>query len=294
MPWAAYITGLLFGLALSAPLTWWIATRLSRRARAAERRARNAERMAEIGAMTGGLAHEIKNPLSSIGLNAQLLSEAVEDLPVNEEDRTRLSRRIGALRREVERLRDILTDFLRFAGALRLERTPVDVREVIEELADFYTPQAEQAGVRVRIDLPDSPIPALLDAPHFKQALLNLMLNATQAMSSPSGSGPAPGSGPSNRDTNNAKELIVRAERVRAGMGADGACRVHVIDTGPGIPADRLEKIFTPYFTTKSGGSGLGLPVAKRIVQEHGGEIDVHTEPGRGTDFVITIPGAPN
>lgn len=280
MPWAAFLFGLLAGLALSAPLTWWIATRLSRRARTAERRARTAERMAEIGAMTGGLAHEIKNPLSSIGLNAQLLAEAVSDLPVSDEDRTRLTRRIGSLRREVERLRDILTDFLRFAGALRLERKPVDVREVIEELADFYAPQAEQAGVRVRVEMPDAPMPAMLDASHFKQALLNLMLNATQAMAETDGRAPGGGS----------RELILRVERDRP--GADGASRVHVIDTGPGIPVDRLEKIFTPYFTTKSGGSGLGLPIAKRIVQEHGGEIDVHTEPGRGTDFVVTIPGA--
>lgn len=280
MAWTTLAIGVCVGLLLGAPLTWLLATRLSRRARAAERRARDAQRLAEIGAMTGGLAHEIKNPLSSIGLNAQLLGEAIADLPVDEDDRARLTRRIGALRREVDRLRDILADFLRFAGALRLERRDADVREIVEELADFFAPQAEQSGVRVRVDLAPAPLVASVDAPHLKQALLNLMLNATQAMTETKSGAPAPTVAP--------RELILRAEPGRA--EADRVCRIHVIDTGPGVAPDKLEKIFTPYFTTKSGGSGLGLPIARRIVEEHAGSIDVHTEPGRGTDFVITLP----
>ncbi|TVQ64236.1 MAG: two-component sensor histidine kinase [Phycisphaerales bacterium] len=278
MAWTTLAIGICVGLLLGAPLTWLLATRLARRARAAERRARDAQRLAEIGAMTGGLAHEIKNPLSSIGLNAQLLGEAIAELPVDDDDRTRLARRIGALRREVDRLRDILADFLRFAGALRLERREADVRGVVEEIADFFAPQAEQAGVRVRVDLAAEPLIASVDAPHLKQALLNLMLNAMQAMTDAKTGAPpvAP------------RELMLRVEPGRD--EPDRVCRVHVIDTGPGIPADKADKVFTPYFTTKSGGSGLGLPIARRIVEEHGGRIDVHSEPGRGTDFAITLP----
>ena len=109
--------GLLLGAGVGVVASRVIVRRAVGRVRVAERRARTAERLAEIGSMTGGLAHEIKNPLSTIGLNAQLLGEAIADLPIEHSDRERLTRRIGALRREVDRLRDILEGFLRFAGA---------------------------------------------------------------------------------------------------------------------------------------------------------------------------------
>lgn len=271
------LLGVAIGLAVSVPLGWWTLVRSLRRARAAERRARDAQRMAEIGAMTGGLAHEIKNPLSSIGLNAQLLAEQIGDLRIDPEDAQRLNRRVGALRREADRLRDILGDFLRFAGQIRLVTRPLDLNAVVDELAEFYLPQAEQAGIRMRTDLAPTPIEVDLDATHFKQALLNLLINATQAMGVSS-----------QPDAVSTRELIVRTERRKTPDGAVAA--VHVIDTGPGIPADRLEKIFTPYFTTKAGGSGLGLPTSRRLIEEHGGRIEVYSEPGRGSDFVIILP----
>lgn len=272
-----FVAGVCVGLAVSVPLGWWTLARSLRRARLAERRARDAQRMAEIGAMTSGLAHEIKNPLSSIGLNAQLLAEQVGELGIDPEDAARLNRRVGALRREADRLRDILGDFLRFAGQIRLEKRPADLNTVVDELAEFYLPQAEQSGVRMRTDLAAQPLDVEVDATHFKQALLNLLINATQAMTQPAAEGGAA-----------AKELIVRTERRR---GPDGpVAAVHVIDTGPGIPADRLAKIFTPYFTTKAGGSGLGLPTSRRLIEEHGGRIEVYSEVGRGSDFQITLP----
>lgn len=273
-----FVAGVLVGLAVSIPLGWWTLARSLRRARLAERRARDAQRMAEIGAMTSGLAHEIKNPLSSIGLNAQLLAEQVGELGIDPEEASRLNRRVGALRREADRLRDILGDFLRFAGQIRLEKRPADLNLVVDELAEFYLPQAEQSGVRLRTDLAAQALEVDLDATHFKQALLNLLINATQAMTQPSAGG---GAGA-------AKELIVRTERRRAPGGP--VASVHVIDTGPGIPADRLPKIFTPYFTTKAGGSGLGLPTSRRLIEEHGGRIEVYSEVGRGSDFQITLP----
>ena len=274
-----FFLGVLIGVAATLPAVAIVTRRLIRRARAAERRARDARRMAEIGAMTGGLAHEIKNPLSTIGLNAQLLAEGVQDAPIPADQKSRLTRRIDALRREAERLRDILSDFLRFAGAVHLEPRPTDLNTVVDELADFYIPQAEAAGVRFRTELAGEPLIASIDPTHFKQALLNLLLNATQAMSAPRAEGDAPAP---------MKELILRTERLRVD-GAD-ACRVHVIDTGPGIPGDLLDRIFEPYYTTKSGGSGLGLPTTRRLVEEHGGAIEVRTQTGAGTDFMITMP----
>jgi signal transduction histidine kinase len=283
------LSGILLGVVLAAavliPLAWWRGERQAARTRAAERRAHAAERMAEIGAMTGGLAHEIKNPLSTIGLNAQLLAESLREWRPADADqaqeRDRLLRRIDTLRREADRLRDILADFLRFAGEVKLERRPVDLNTVVEELVDFYLPQAEHHGVTLRTQLHAAPMPVLLDVSLFKQALLNLLLNATQAME---------GDERSDAQGRAARELILRT--------APGSCHgepgfeVHVIDTGPGIPQDRLAQIFTPYFTTRAGGSGLGLPTAKRIVEGHDGEIGVVTELGRGTDFVIRVPRA--
>ena len=282
-----------------------------RAVRAAERRARAAERMAEIGAMTGGLAHEIKNPLSTIGLNAQLLAEAVSEADVAPEVRSRLTNRVAALRRETERLRGILADFLEFAGQLRLDLRQTDINQAVEELADFFAPEAQrhgvelvvQAGKPVVADLPDLAksvsaglagglgglaggrgglgggaakrgLAAPVDVKLLKQTLLNLMLNAVQAMSAAGKRG----------------TLTIRTEHV-TGEHQERLVRIIVSDTGPGMDAETMGRLFVPYFTTKAGGTGLGLPTARRIVLEHGGKLDVSSEVGRGTSFVITLPG---
>lgn len=265
----------------------WQVRRALARQQIAEKRARAAERLAEIGGLTSGLAHEIKNPLSTIGLNAQLLGETIEELsretPVTDPERQRLLRRIATLRREVERLRGILQDFLNYAGELRLDKQPTDVNRVVDELCDFFMPQAQSQGVRLRTDLAAGTLMAPIDVGHFKQALLNLMLNGVQAMQGENGG--------------NARELIIRTVRALPATGMHGAsetgpsmAQVHVIDTGPGISQDVLGKIFTPYFTTKAGGSGLGLPTTRRIIEAHGGRLDVLTDQGKGTDFVVQVP----
>ena len=271
---------------LTAGGAWGLVRRHLRRVRAAERRARSAERLAELGATTSGLAHEIKNPLSTIGLNAQLLGEAIADLAVPEDAKGPLVRRIGVLTREVERLRGILTDFLSYAGELHLSRESVDVNAVVDELIDFFAPQASKNGVQLRADLARGRLEASVDVAAIKQAVLNLMLNAVQAMTPRTGT-PGPAAGP--------KELIIRT-RVDAAPGQerDGVGRqvtIEVIDTGPGIAREAMASIFKPYFTTKAGGTGLGLPMTRRIVEAHGGRIEVHSEAGRGTAFRVVLPG---
>lgn len=276
----AFLVGVAVGILAAAVTARVLVVRVLAKARAAERRARSAERLAELGAMTGGLAHEIKNPLSTIGLNAQLLAEGIEDLPTDQpleaETKSRLARRLVALRREADRLRGILADFLAYAGELRLDPKPTDVNGVVDELVDFFHPQVQQQQVRLRSTLAPGPLNASVDVPLLKQALLNLMLNAVQAF------GPAAAS-------DSPRELIVRTE---AGRDADGRATVciHVIDTGPGIPAETAGKIFTPYFTTKAGGSGLGLPTTRRIIEAHAGRIDLASEPGKGSDFTVVLP----
>src|SRR6187455_1156626 len=134
---SASLVGFAAGILVTALAARALTRRHLSRLRGAERRARANERLAEIGAMTGGLAHEIKNPLSTIGLNAQLLAEGIDELDVDSESKGRLSRRVAALRREADRLRGVLSDFLQYAGQLRIDPHPADVNAVVEELADF-------------------------------------------------------------------------------------------------------------------------------------------------------------
>jgi signal transduction histidine kinase len=272
------ILGLALGVGIMLPIAHRLRRRAERRARQAERRARDAERLAELGSMTGGLAHEIKNPLSTIGLNAQLLAESIGESELPVEQRERLQRRIDALTREIDRLRGILTDFLQFAGRMKLDPQPRDLNQIVDELSDFFHPQCQQAGVTLRTQIPGEPLIVKVDEGLIKQAVLNLMLNAVQAMSNASAS--------TNQNGDSRGELILRVE------GDEQEACLHVIDTGPGIPLDKIDQIFRPYVSHRAGGTGLGLPTTRRIVQEHGGEIEVHSEVGKGSDFTIHLPRA--
>ena len=290
------MTGLLIGIALgiagAVPLILIVSRRTERRVRQLEARRRGTERLAELGKLTGGLAHEIKNPLSSVGLNIQLLEEDLHDLaqqlpedsPLG--DRVgRIQRRFQSLSREKQRLGEILEDFLQFAGRIRLDRSPTDIDAMVDEMADFFSPQAEADQVRLRTQHGAGKARPNIDANLIKQALLNLLINAVQAMTAARESGTPHGG---------CDELIIRTER------KGGQMLVHVTDTGPGVGngggaassdnGAEADKIFQPYVTTKKGGSGLGLPTSRRIVEEHGGTLTYQSEPGQGTDFVIAVP----
>ncbi len=282
------LIGVALGVMLAVPLAWRWSRATERRVRELERRNRQQERLAELGTMTAGLAHEIKNPLSTLGLNVQLLQEDLgeaEQLAGSNPELVlllqRTGRRLGGLQRESNRLRDTLEDFLRFAGRMKLDRRTTDLNQLLAELADFFTPQADEAKVRIRTDLPASPAIASVDASLLKQAVLNLMINAVQAMqhARSSTSTPAPAHG-------GCDELLLRlSQREPAGNWC-----VHIIDTGPGIAPEVLPRIFEPYFSSKRGGTGLGLPTTRRIVEEHAGTLGVYTDPGRGTEFTLELP----
>ncbi len=274
------LIGFILGIIVMLPVMRGMLRRGQYRARLAERRARDAERLAELGSMTGGLAHEIKNPLSTIGLNAQLLGESISESDLPDDQRERLLRRLESLSREVERLTDILNDFLQFAGRMKLDPQKCDLVKIVDELSDFFHPQCNKANVRLRVQLADEPVPVNVDEGLLKQALLNLMINATQAMAFQKGQKDADGSDGA------AGDLILHVE------GDEKEARVRVIDTGPGIESEKLEEIFHPYVSHKLGGTGLGLSTARRIVEEHGGRLAAHSEVGRGSEFVIYLPSA--
>jgi two-component system sensor histidine kinase HydH len=256
--------GMIAGLAASMLLALVVGYWAYRRLVLLERRTREAERLAEIGSLTGGLAHEIKNPLSIIQLNLQLLQE---DLAPDNPAYSRLISRMATVHRETSRLRDILEDFLKYAGRLELDRRPVELNTLLEELVDFLSPQAQAQHVQLRLQRAPRPVEISIDARLIKQAVLNLMINALQAMG-------------------NSGELILS-------LTAHGKnVMIDVIDTGAGIAPDVLPKIFQAYYTTKRGGTGIGLAMTRRIVEAHGGKVSVRSEVGKGSDFTITLPAA--
>jgi signal transduction histidine kinase len=218
---------------------------------------------AELAELAGGFIHEIKNHLSTLGLNLQLLTEDFQD-PQSQRERRALER-TQRLQTECQRLVDLSNDFLRFARVKDLELTPSSLATVLEEMVDFFDPMARQANIEIKCYLP-ADLPAVkLNQDLFKQALLNLMLNAAQAM--PQGG-----------------ELTIQATH-----GSGEVC-LSLIDTGVGMGPDVLSRLFRPFFSTKPGGTGLGLATSRRIIRAHGGRLLVESEVGKGTKFTIRFP----
>ena len=255
--------GLLAGIAAAGILAAVVGYFEYQRLLSMERRAIQAERLAEIGSLTGGLAHEIKNPLSTVQLNLQLLQE---DLLPENPAYSRLLSRLQTVQKETSRLREILDDFLRYAGRIELDRKPTELNELLEELVDFFLPQAQLSRVQLRLRKHPTPVVANVDPRLVKQAVLNLLINGLQAMRDAGG------------------ELILSLTV----QGRNAV--IDVIDTGTGIPSDQVDCIFTAYYTTKKGGTGIGLAMARRIADEHGGKIGVRSEIGKGSDFWISLP----
>lgn len=227
------------------------------------------ERYAELAELAGGFIHEIKNHLSTLGLNLQLLAEDFDD-PQSQRERRAL-KRVQRLQEECQRLVDISNDFLRFARLKDLALKPADLAKVIEDMIDFFGPSARAASIDIKSYVP-ADLPAVrLDVDLFKQAILNLLLNAQQAM--PEGG-----------------TITFQAQAEEPADG--GKVSLSIIDSGNGIAADNLNRVFEPFFSTRKGGSGLGLPTTRRIIEGHHGEIDVQSEVGKGTKFTIHLPVA--
>jgi signal transduction histidine kinase len=260
---ASFPEGLLLGWVSSIAVTGCAGWFAYRRYERLQQRTRQAERLAELGTLTGGLAHELKNPLSTIQLNLQLLGEDV--MPENP-SYSRLISRLNTVQKETARLRDTLDDFLRYAGRMELVRTPVELNGMLEELVDFYAPQAQLQQVALRLLPSAGKLVISADERLLKQAVLNLMINALQAMPETGG------------------EIILSAR-------LEGATAIlDVIDTGRGMDAATVARIFEAYYSTKRTGTGLGLAIAYRIIREHRGTLTVTSEKGKGSDFRINLP----
>jgi signal transduction histidine kinase len=221
------------------------------------------DRYTEIAQLAGGLAHEIRNPLSTMRLNLDLLAEDFQT-PETTRDQ-RILKKIERVRKESHRLESLLEDFLRFARVKELHVEPVDLNAVVDDLRDFCEPQAASQGIVLRTHDGGGRLMVRLDVDMFKQALFNLIRNAQHAM--PDGG-----------------ELILTTRR-------EGAFAVlDVVDTGCGIPVELRGRIFEPFFSTRPAGTGLGLPTVRKIVEAHGGSIGLESEIGKGSKFTIRLP----
>jgi signal transduction histidine kinase len=220
------------------------------------------ERLAAVGKMAAVITHEVRNPLSSIGLNAELLEEEVANVSP---EAVALCR---AIEKEVDRLTAITEEYLRFARLPRPRLEREHLNSIVAGVIEFQKEDLLSRGVRVEAHLAEALPPVSADEGQLRQALLNLLRNAADAMT---------GGG----------ELTVTTRR-----GDDGAVEVSVQDSGPGIADEHLPKIFEPFFSTKDGGTGLGLALTQQIVAEHGGRIVVESRPGAGTTFTLRLPAA--
>ena len=227
---------------------------------------RTRNKLADLGAVAAGLAHEIRNPLNSLYINGQLLEEMLSELPEEgvpqKGDLLSLAR---ANLKVTQRLNDTLSGFLRFARPPAMELALVDLNRIVSETLRFLEMELAYRGVSLKTKLHPTPLPILADEKLLKQALLNLLLNAQEAVEK--------------------EEKVIR---VTTGVRA-GRPFVRIRDNGRGIPPSDRRHIFRLFFTTRKNGSGLGLPIVRQIVRQHGGAVYVRSREGKGTTMTVAL-----
>jgi len=221
----------------------------------------------EVSELAGALAHEIKNPLSVIRMNMDLLAEDFGEAE-NQRER-RFLQKIHIVQSQCLRLQNLLDDFLRFIRVSKIDLKAGSLNEQIQRVLDFVAPKATDKKIEIYPSL-DADLPTILmDAPRLYAALLNLVLNAIESLQATGGS------------------IWVHSRRTATGVALD------LIDNGCGMDRDTSIHVFEPFYTTKENGSGLGLPTARRIIEAHGGRIAVRSDEGRGTWFTLEFPMPP-
>jgi len=221
------------------------------------------ERIAALQLLAAGVAHEIGNPLNSLTIHLQLLERRLRKLP--EDDREQFLHPLEIARDEIKRLDTIVTQFLRAIRPAPLQRAPHDINSIIRDTAEFLEPELKSRNILLEIELA-STLPVLdVDQDQLKQAFFNIIKNASEAMKQGG--------------------LL----KIRTGSDSDWVS-ITFTDTGGGMSSETMARVFEPYFTTKIGGSGLGLMITQRIVRAHGGEVVLESDPGRGLRLTIRLP----
>jgi signal transduction histidine kinase len=233
------------------------------------------QKLAALGRLMAGVAHEVKNPLNAMTIHLELLKQKLTRRPAavavgggEPDGAPDVTKHVSVIADEIHRLDEVVAGFLKFARPDELRLQPVGVATLIADVATTVTPQASERGIMLKTDCPADLPEINADPGMLQQALLNLALNACDAM--PDGG---------------TLRMTCRATSRRR-------VEVRVEDTGIGIPPEHLGRIFDLYFTTKKKGSGIGLSMVFRIVQLHGGEVEVESTPGAGTTFKLSFPQA--
>jgi len=235
----------------------------SERIMAIEEQLRRSERLSTLGEMAAVLAHEIRNPLGSIRGTAEILRDDYSaDDPKHEFVEIQI--------KETERLNRVVEGFLNMARPQPTDLQECAVQEELDTIVTLTSTEAKKRQVAVVVERPAEPLVLAADGEKLRQAFLNIAINGLQAT-------PAGGT-----------LTISTALRREEGRGAE--CEIRFRDTGPGIDAETLERIFEPFYTTKTYGTGLGLAVTKKIIEGHGGTLKVESSPGQGTTVVVTLP----
>jgi PAS domain S-box-containing protein len=216
-------------------------------------------RLAAIGRLTSGVAHEVKNPINAIVVHLEVLREKLQQLDPDSR------RHMDIIGNEIQRLDRVVQTLVDFTRPMELRLAETDLRRMLEDVVALAAPEAERHGVSIERQLPEDPLPVMVDADLVKQAVLNVVINGVQAM-----------------DTGG--HLHITAAR------HDGMAEVGVRDTGPGIPPELRDKIFNLYFTTKAKGSGIGLAMTYRVMQLHNGSVEFESSDGKGTTFRLRFP----
>jgi signal transduction histidine kinase len=223
---------------------------------------RRAERLSTLGELAAGIAHEIRNPLASIKGTAEILQDPATPGPKREEF-------LGLMLEEANRLNRVVTNFLELARFRRLHREPASVNDLLWRMLQIVEFQLTRKNIAIRKHFTPELPEVGLDVAQMEQAVLNVLLNAIGSM---------PDGGTLTLSTS------------LEGADGSGTVRIEIADTGTGIVKEHLPHVFEPFFTTKSDGTGLGLSIVKRILNAHGGSVEIMSEPGQGTRVTLAVP----
>ncbi len=257
---ASVIGALTICLLIVAFLAIW---KLFQRSRRLEEQALEAERLAYIGTLASGLAHEIRNPLNSLNLNMQMLEEEARETGISSSQ----LRLLSLTRSELARLEGLATDFLSYARPRPLERQQMPAVDVLDQVRQVLSAEAEAQGAVITVDDVSQGAHVVVDPAQMSQLLLNLTKNALAAVA-----------------TVDSPVVAMRSLR------RDQKVVLEVHDNGHGIAAEERDKIFDLFYSTRKGGTGLGLAVVQRIAEIHDGELEIDSEPGVGTTVRLVLP----
>lgn len=223
------------------------------------------DKLSTMGELATVLAHEIKNPMNSIIIHLEVLKGCLQELAGSEATKNKAERNLHVIEGEMKRLEKVISGFLDLAGPGSSNPEKFNLNAIVQELVELLNPEFQKSRIQLELSL-EPELPLLEGRPdQLKQAILNLLINAQQAL--PQGG------------------------KVEISSGFDAKLSwIRVVDNGKGIPAAIKNQIFSPYFTTKEKGSGLGLSIIRRITRAHGGYVEVESEDGRGASFRLVFP----